>query len=79
MGQGPRPCADAAPGRAGLDVDVVADGLLERTRCMHCGNATLGTMVYRHGDQAKLCEECAERLGVEAKPSKRFMRARRAA
>lgn len=52
------------------------------TRCSECGNPgrTLGGGVvagYRHRDQHVLCESCLERFSIVAKPSKRYLAAKR--
>lgn len=42
------------------------------SRCSNCGNA--GTVLaYRHADQDTLCQACVERMGIQAKPSKRYL------
>lgn len=69
---------DRTPADEGYWLTVFKQG----TRCSECGNAgrALGGGVvagYRHRDQHVLCEGCLERYGIAAKPSKRFLRAKR--
>lgn len=49
------------------------------SRCQKCGNA-IGDgedLIYRYQPNAVLCRPCADGLGVDYRPSKKWKRARR--